>query len=183
MRALKTIFTAEELALLPTTSRRLELVKGEVYETPAAGARHGDVAAEIGAQLRTYVRANRLGRVFAAETGFLLRRDPDTIRAPDAAFVTQDRLPEEGLPTGYFEGAPDLAVEVLSPDDRPRDVRQKANDWLQAGSRLVWVIDPGTRSVTVYSSPEAFQELTEDDSLEGEHVIPGFACSIRGLFS
>ena len=178
MRTLKTLFTAEELALLPTDCRRLELVKGKVYEMPTAGARHGDVAAEIGAQLRTCVRAKQLDRVFAAETGFILRRDPDTVRAPDASFVARDRLPEEGLPAGYFDGAPDLAVEVLSPDDRARDVQGKATEWLRAETRLVWIIDPGTRSATVYRSPEEFQELTENDRLNGEQVIPGFSCGL-----
>ena len=108
MRTLKKLFTAEELLHLPTVGRRLELVKGKVYEMPPAGARHGDVAMEIGALLRTHVRANQLGRVFAAETGFILRRDPDTVRAPDAAFVSGHRLPEGELPAG--EAADEVAA-------------------------------------------------------------------------
>ena len=92
-RTLKTLFTAEDLLHLPTEGRRLELVKGKVYEMPPAGAQHGGVAMRIGTLLDTHVRANRLGRVFAAETGFTLRRDPDTVRAPDASFVSKDRLP------------------------------------------------------------------------------------------
>ena len=183
MRALKTLFTAEELLHLPTLGRRLELVEGKLYEMAPAGARHGSVAMRIGTMLDTYVRASQLGRVFAAETGFILRRDPDTVRAPDASFVARDRLPEEGLPAGYFDGAPDLAVEVLSPDDRARDVQGKATEWLRAGTRLVWIIDPGTRSATVYRSPEEFQELTENDRLNGEQVILGFSCGLQDLFS
>ena len=183
MRALKTLFTAEELLHLPTKGRRLELVKGKVYEMPPAGARHGNVALQIGSLMNSYVRANQLGHVFAAETGFTLRRDPDTVRAPDASFVTTDRFPEEGLPTGFFEGSPDLAVEVVSPGDRPREVREKVADWLRAGTRLVWIIDPGTRSATVYRSLEDFEELSVDDSLNGGDVLPGFACSIGELFS
>ena len=183
MRAVKTLFTAEELASLPTTGRRLELVKGKVYEMPPPGARHGSVAMRIGIQLGAYVQANQMGEVFAAETGFILRRDPDTVRAPDTAFVARDRLPDEGLPTGYFEGPPDLAVEVLSPDDRPRNVREKVADWLGSGTQLVWVIDPGTRSATVYRSLEDVQHLSENASLDGGQVIPGFTCNIRDLFS
>ena len=182
MRTLKTLFTAEELLHLPTTGRRLELVKGKVYEMPPAGGRHGSVAMRIGVVLGSYVRANNLGETFAAETGFVLRRDPDTVRAPDAAFVAEGRLPEGELPGGFLELAPDLAVEVVSPDDTRREVREKALDWIRAGCQLVWVIDPGRRSVTEYRSVDDVRELSENDSLDGGDVIPGFSTEIRDLF-
>ena len=136
-RTLKKLFTAEELLHLPATGRRLELVKGRVYEMPPPGARHGSVAMRIGSLLNTYVLGNLLGRAFAAETGFILRRNPDTVRAPDASFVAGDRLPEGELPVGYLEMAPDLAVEVVSPSDTAREIQEKVADWLRAGTRLV----------------------------------------------
>jgi Uma2 family endonuclease len=182
MRTLKKLFTAEELICLPTVGRRLELVKGKVYEMAPAGGRHGSVAMIIGMLLSTHVRDKRLGRVFAAETGFLLGRNPDTVRAPDAAFVSTERLPQGDLPTGYLELAPDLAVEVVSPDDTRREVREKALAWLRAGARLVWIINPATRSATVYRSQEGVQELSEDSLLDGQEVVPGFSCELRELF-
>ena len=181
-RIRRTRLTAEELLRLSDTGRRYELVKGDLYEMPPAGARHGSVAGRIFARLIAYVEANQLGEVFAAETGFILRRNFDTVRAPDASFVAKDRLPGGELPAGYLELAPDLVVEVVSPTDRPREVREKAEDWLRAGARLVWVINPATHSATVYQSPEVIEELSEDDNLEGEDVIPGFSCGIRDLF-
>ena len=183
MRTLKILFTAEELFHLPTNGRRLELVKGKVYEMPPAGASHGNVAMEIGALLRTYVRSNRLGRVFAAETGFIIHRDPDTVRAPDASFVSSERLPAGELPIGYMDLPPDLAVEVVSPGDTQREVRDKVHDWLGAGTRLVWVINPATRSATVYRSSDDFDELTENQSLDGGDLVPGFTCQVRDLFT
>ena len=143
MRTRKTLLTAEELICLPTADRRYELVKGELFEMPPAGGRHGSVAMRIGSLLDTHVLANQSGYVFAAETGFILRRDPDTVRAPDASFVAKDRLPMGELPTGYVDVAPDLAVEVVSPSDRETEVLDKVEEWLQAGSRLVWVLYPG----------------------------------------
>jgi Uma2 family endonuclease len=115
LRTRKTMFTADELLHLSATGRRYELVKGELFEMPPAGARHGDVAMQIGALLNAHIRTHQLGKVFAAETGFILRRDPDTVRAPDASFVSQERLPTGELPTGFMELPPDLAVEVVSP--------------------------------------------------------------------
>ncbi len=182
-RTLKKLFTAEELLHLPATGRRLELVKGKVYEMPPPGARHGSVAMRIGSLLNTYVLGNLLGRVFAAETGFILRRNPDTVRAPDASFVANDRLPDGELPAGYMELAPDLAVEVASPNDTPRAIQGKVADWLRAGTRLVWVIYPATRSATVHRSQDQFEEISEEGTLLGEHVIPGFACDLSELFS
>ena len=159
------------------------MVKGKVYEMPPAGARHGNVAMQIGILLGGFVRANNLGRTFAAETGFILRRGPDTVRAPDASFVARDRLTSGELPTGFLEMAPDLAVEVVSPDDSRREIREKSESWIQAGTRLVWVIDPASRSATVYSSNGDVREVEEDGILDGEDSVPGFACSPSELFA
>jgi Uma2 family endonuclease len=182
MRARKTLLTAEELFRLSSTGRRYELVKGELFEMPPAGGRHGSVAMRIGTLLGSHVRASQLGEVFAAETGFILRRSPDTVRAPDASFVSKERLPAGELPVGFLEMAPDLAVEVVSPGDSARDVLEKVEEWLGAGVRLVWIIYPATRSVTAYHSLEDFRELSERDSLDGAEVVPGFTCRIRDLF-
>ena len=159
------------------------MVKGKVYEMPPAGARHGNVAMQIGILLGGFVRANNLGGTFAAETGFILRRGPDTVRAPDASFVARDRLTSGELPTGFLEMAPDLAVEVVSPDDSRREIREKSESWIQAGTRLVWVIDPASRSATVYSSNGDVREVEEDGILDGEDSVPGFACSPSELFA
>jgi Uma2 family endonuclease len=183
MRAKKATLTAEELLRLSTTGRRYELVKGELFEKPPAGGRHGDVAMQIGALLHAYVRAHSMGKVFAAETGFILRRDPDTVRAADAAFVGVERLPAGELPPGYLEMVPDLAVEVISPGDSAREVREKVADWMRAGVGLLWAIDPATRSVTVYRSPEDFDVLSEGNTLDGGRVIHGFSADINDLFS
>jgi len=182
MRTRKTLFTIDELIRLPRGNCRYELVKGELYEMPPAGGRHGSVAMRIASRLSTFAGEHQLGEVFAAETGFIIRRDPDTVRAPDASFIARDRLPAGELPAGYLEIMPDLAVEVLSPNDRPNEVRDKVEDWLRSGVKLVWVIYPASRSATVYRSMDDVQELSEDDSLDGEQVVPGFSCSVGDLF-
>ena len=147
-RKRKVLFSAEDLLHLPTNGRRLELVKGKIYEMAPAGGRHGGVANTIGTLLGTHVRNHKLGVVFAAETGFILSRAPDTVRAPDAAFVSADRLPSDGLPDGFLELAPDLVVEVVSPNDRPSEVREKVAEWLEAGTRMVIVLYPSTQTAT-----------------------------------
>ena len=149
-RRRKTLFTAEELLRLPADGRRLELVKGKVYEMAPAGGEHGEVAGTALILLGSHIRNNRLGRVYAAETGFMLARDPDTVRAPDVAFVSTERLPEGRSPRSYPELAPDLAVEVISPNDRMREVLDKVANWLESGTRMVWLIDPIRRTVTVF---------------------------------
>ena len=181
-RSLKTLFTAEELTCLPADGRRLELVKGKLYEMAPAGGRHGRVAMRIGTLLNAYVESTGLGQVFAAETGFILQRNPDTVRAPDAAFVAQGRMPPGETPDGYLALAPDLAVEVISPTDRPRDIREKVADWLNAGTRLVWVIYPSSRTVAVHRPPGTVEELEEADTLDGADVVPGFTCVLGELF-
>ena len=183
MRNKKTVFTAEELIRLPRGKCRYELVKGELFEMPPAGGRHGSVAMRIGVLLGSHVMANQLGEVLAAETGYFLRRDPDTVRAPDASFIAGDRLPPGELPAGYLDIMPDLAVEVLSPNDRAGEVLDKVDDWLGAGVKLVWVLDPAARTVRVYRSTAQVEELAEHEILDGAEVLPGFSCEIRSLFT
>ena len=165
--------TAEELLRLNLPNKRTELVRGVLVVREPAGYRHGDVAAQLLVAIANHVKANRLGRVFAAETGFTLARKPDTVRAPDVAFISTARLPDP-TPRGFAELAPDLAVEVLSPDDRPGDVLGKVGDWLNAGARLVWVVDPVRVLARVYRADGSESILDETDALRGEDVLPGF---------
>ena len=121
--------------------------------------------------------AHALGQVYAAETGFHLARDPDTVRAPDVAFITAARVPHPE-PEGFAQLAPDLVIEVLSPGDRPGETLAKVGDWLEAGSRLVWVIDPDRRLARVYRADGSQTQISSDGSLDGEDVMPGFSCRL-----
>ncbi len=167
------LMTAEELLALNLPDKRTELIRGRLVVREPAGFLHGDVAARILVALAVHVRARALGRVLAAETGFTLERNPDTVGAPDVAFVQASRRPNP-VPRGFAELAPDLAVEVLSPDDRPGEVLLKVGAWLRAGTQLVWVVDPARSSARVYRADGTTRELTRDDSLDGELVVPGF---------
>ena len=182
MRTLKRLFTAEDLFCLSASGRRLELVKGKVYEMAPAGGRHGYSAMNIGVLMGGHVRLHQLGRVFAAETGFIIQHDPDTVRAPDAAFICQDRLSADEIPDSYIDLIPDLVVEVVSPNDRRREVQEKVEEWLNAGVRLVWVLYPATRAAIVYRSLKDVTHLTADDFLDGGNVVPGFSCRVGDLF-
>ena len=182
MRTLKKLFTAEELMCLPTNGRRLELVKGKVYEMAPAGGRHGHAANRAAVRLTVHTDSAGLGHIFTAETGFILRRDPDTVRAPDVSFVSISRLRLEDIPDGYIDLVPDLVVEVVSPGDTRREVREKVEQWLRAGVRLVWVIYAITRTATIYRSLDDVSYLTEADFLDGEDVVPGFTCRLGNLF-
>ncbi len=181
-RTLKTLFTAEELLYLPSNGRRLELVEGKIYEMPPANGRHADIAGVTASILGPHIRSNRLGRILVGDPGFILRRNPDTVRAPDVAFVSYDRLPVGELPEQYLPLAPDLAIEVVSPSNRTPEVLEKVAEWFQAGTRLVWLVYPSRRTVTVYRSIADYVELTEDDTLDGGEVVPGFVCNVGDLF-
>lgn len=167
--------TADELLALRAPGKRTELVAGRLVIHEPAGLRHGRIAAELAFRLEAYVRDPGLGRVYAAETGFKLATDPDTVRAPDVAFLSRDRTPDPE-PEGYAELAPDLAVEVLSPGDRPGEVLAKVADWLNAGSRLVWIVDPRRRHIRVYREDGSQSVVNDDGILEGEDVVTGFTC-------
>jgi Uma2 family endonuclease len=175
--------TAEELLQTPDDGLRRELVRGEVRETSPAGHEHGRTAMRFGTPLGRYVEENDLGEVYAAETGFLLARDPDTVRAPDVAFVTRERAAVVGDAPGYFPGAPDLAVEVVSPNDTYAEVEAKIGEWLDAGCRMVVVVNPSNRTVKVHRSATEVAALTVDDAIDGADVIPGWSLPVRRLFA
>jgi Uma2 family endonuclease len=131
--------------------------------------------------LAQHVRTQQLGIVLGAETGFLIGRDPDTVRAPDIAFVRRDRIPPTGVPRTYWPGQPDLAVEVVSPNDTVFEVDEKVQEWVRAGVALVWVVNPRQRTVMVYRSLTDVAILTENDTLSGETIVPGFQCPVRDI--
>lgn len=175
--------TAEELLRLPTgMGERYELVSGELKTMSPAGSRHSRVAMRLGSLLEQAVRRDRLGATFGAETGFVLSCNPDTVRAPDAAFVAAARLPAGDLPDGYFRGAPDLAVEVVSPSEAAADIQRKVTEYFEAGARLVWVVYPDIRQGVVFRSVREGVALLGDDTLDGGEVIPGFACRVAEIF-
>jgi Uma2 family endonuclease len=172
--------TAEDLLCLNIQDKRSELVRGRLIVREPPGFAHGVVALRIGRLVGEFVDSSKLGVVVAAETGFTLARNPDTVRAPDVGFVRRDRVPDP-LPRGYAEFAPDLAVEVLSPGDRPSEVLAKVSDWLRAGTRLVWVVDPIRRSGRVYRADGTESFASVDDSLDGEDVLPGFSLALAAV--
>ncbi len=174
--------TADELLRYSEPGVRTELVKGELIRMSPSGGPHGKVTVRVGGLLDAFVRARGLGVVFGAETGFILARDPDTVRAPDAAFVSKARLPGGKVPEGFFPAAPDLAVEVLSPDDRATEVEAKVQEYLDAGTRAVWVFSPKTRSLTVHRPGGEARRLGPEDVLDGGDLLPGFTMKVADFF-
>ncbi len=180
MTAVQQLMTAVELFQTPGLGR-CELVHGELIPMTPAGFEHGRIAAEISWILKEYVKRRPLGTVTGAETGFLIARDPDTVRAPDAAFIRAERVPLAPV-RGYFPEAPDLAVEVLSPGERASEVAAKVQNWLEAGCRMVWVVDPETTTVTVYRGRDQIAILGVSDTLVGGDVLPDFSVRVEEIF-
>ena len=174
--------TASELFEMPDDGFRYELVKGELRRMSPSGSEHGAIIINISGLLWQHVKSEKLGVCFGAETGFKIASDPDTVRAPDVAFIRRERIPESGIPKKFWRGAPDLAVEVMSPGDTRAEVDEKVGDWLQAGARAVWVVDPQRRRVSVYRPACDATELSEGDELDGGEVVPGFRCKVAEIF-
>jgi Uma2 family endonuclease len=168
--------TDDDLRRLPKDGRKYELVDGEIRVSPA-GARHGQVIVRLTVRLGAFVAQARLGDVFDSSTGYRLRGG--NVRSPDASFVSAKRLPR--VPEGFLELAPDLAVEVLSPEDNPREVLDKVGEYLAAGVRLVWVIDPRASRAASYRSLTDVHEIGLDGTLDGEELLPGFRCPLSDL--
>jgi Uma2 family endonuclease len=177
------ITTADELYQMPDDGMRYELVRGDLRQMTPAGYQHGKIAVRISWRLAQYVEANRLGDVLTAETGFRIGTDPDTVRAPDVAFVARARIEQVGPVEGFWPGAPDLVVEVVSPGDRYTDVEEKTTDWLAAGARMVLVVNPRKRLVTVHRSLSDIAILTADATLSGGDVVPGWEVKVGELFA
>jgi Uma2 family endonuclease len=174
--------TADELFAMRDDGFRYELVKGELRRTPLAGAEHGMICVNVMMTLGRHIKLHSLGLGFGTGTGFKLGSDPDTVRAADVAFVARERIPESGIPETFWPGAPDLAVEVLGPDETYSEVEEKIDDWLDAGSRAVWIVNPERRRVTVYRSMTDVTRLSEGDELDGGDVVPGFRCKVSEIF-
>lgn len=175
------ITTAEQL-LRAGDIGRCELVRGELKMMSPSGYRHGRVTAALAHLLRQHARSRDLGAVTGAESGFLLQRSPDTVRAPDAAFISKARLADAPA-RNYFGGAPDLAVEVLSPDDVAGEVLAKAREWLAAGAVEVWVVDPERRTVEIHRRGEPPQVCAEGEVISGGTLLPGLDLPVRELFA
>jgi len=172
--------TAEELLQHPE-SRHLELVRGVARVSEPPGGVHGKIAGSLVAHLRNHVERLGLGTVLV-ETGYVLQRGPDTVRGPDVSFVSRARLPPDRIPEQFIPGAPDLAVEILSPGSRWTEVEEKVADYFAAGTRLVWVVAPGERRAIVRYPDRPPRVLAAAESLDGEDVVPGFALALAELF-
>jgi Uma2 family endonuclease len=168
---------AAEVAI-PDDGRKHELVDGQLVVSPA-GYRHGKVSIRLGARLLAHAEAYDLGDVLDSSTGFRLHGG--NVRCPDVSFVAKDRVSDGHPGEGFPDLVPDLAVEVLSPDDRPRAILDKVGEYLQAGVRLVWVIDPRAARAVAYRSPSDVRELSAGDDLDGEDVVRGFRCRLGDI--
>ncbi len=175
------LITADELLEQSAFEKGYELVKGTVVKMAPSGTEHFFLSAWIAHLLITHVVPNALGRVGGSEGGFLLATNPDAVRAPDVSFVAKARLTTP-LPKGYFPGAPDLAVEIVSPSDRASDIHSKVLDYLDAGTRLVWVVYPDTKTTTVHQAGAGAVTLGIGDELDGGDVLPGFKLPAHEVF-
>jgi Uma2 family endonuclease len=175
--------TADALLRLPDDGQRHELVAGELRTMAPSGGEHGWVVMRLAAPLALHVEAHRLGLVFGAETGFLLAQDPDTVRAPDVAFVRRERVLAAGDVKGFWPGAPDLVVEVISPGDLYTEVDEKVADWLAHGAQMVLVVNPRRRVVAVHRPGQTVHVLAEHEMLDGADIVPGWTMPVRRLFT
>jgi Uma2 family endonuclease len=182
MAGTKRLVTARELERMPEDDFRYELVDGRLIRMSPTGGLHGLVTAGLLVRLSQHATAYRLG-VAVTEVGFILSTDPDTVRAPDVAFVRRERIPASGVPRGFWMGPPDLAVEVVSPDDRLGEIAAKVDEYLSSGVALVWVVDADHHTVTVHSDRASTVTLGEEETLDAAAVLPGFTCPVSEIFA
>ncbi len=175
------LVTAEEFARIPDDDHHYELVEGRVIRMSPPGSRHAVLAVRVAVLLAQHAEANGLGSVMA-NGGVRLATNPDTVREPDIAFVRRDRIPDAGVPEGFWPGPPDLVVEIRSPGDRRSEIQAKVADYLARGVRLVWVVDPRTKTVTTYQLHALPITHNEEDELDAGDVVPGFTCPVRRIF-
>ena len=178
----KTLLTGEDLWKIVADGSRYELSRGGLVPMTPVGIRHSAVVSKVERLLGNFVEKHGLGLV-GPEGGFYLRRNPDTLRAPDVAFISKARLDKEGIPDKFADFPPDLAIEVLSPEDTATEVQKKVEEYLTAGVPLVWIVDPAIQRVTVYRSLQDIKILSADQDLDGGEVIPGFRVKVAEIFA
>ena len=174
--------TATDLLRLYSEGVRGELIRGELCQTMPVGQEHGEIVVNLATLLKMFIKPRKLGRLTASDAGVWLERNPDTVREPDIAYFSAEKIPSGVRITGYAEVVPDLVVEVASPSDSLREVNDKALMWLSYGVSLVWVVNPDSRSVDVYRTGRAASTLTESDTLDGMDALPGFTCAVSEVF-
>jgi len=178
--AIDHLVTAEELLEHPEWEH-CELIDGKVISLSPPNARHGKCSHTISRLLGNFVDARKCGEVLV-EAGFILCRKPDTVRAPDVMYLSNARMPPGGIPNEYLPVPPDLAVEVVSPTDRSSDVTEKVASFLAAGVKVVWVVDPASRSAQVHRVGQPVVALTEDGALTASDLLPGFSLPLKDIF-
>lgn len=171
--------TPDDLLTIPKDGNKYELVDGEIKMSPA-GMRHEEVTTRLIKLLMDFLNDNRIGKVYASSVGFILPNG--NLRSPDVSFVRSEKLPGGKSPVGFGEMIPDLVIEVLSPSDVPRDVADKIGDYLSAGVPLVWLVDPGNQSVTVYRSLTETAVFHSSQAVSAEPILPGFTCRVAAIF-
>ena len=176
------LLTADDLLRFYERGVRGELIRGVLCETMPTGHEHGKIVVRLSAALFNFVEAKGLGTVVASDSGVWLERDPDTVREPDIAFTSAEKLPVDTQITGYAEVVPDLVVEITSPSDSRREAHDKARMWLSHGVNVVWVVHPDTRTVDVHIADQPVSTLSEDEALDGLDVLPGFSCPVSAVF-
>ncbi|MCE9556268.1 MAG: Uma2 family endonuclease [Planctomycetes bacterium] len=181
--ATTTPMTAEQLLNFQPSDARCELIEGELRMMSPSGWLHAEIIGILTSLLGHHVVQNRLGKIFGAEGGFLIGRDPDTVLGPDIAFIARENLPQDSPTGAFWPGAPDLAVEVLSPNDRTGEVDEKIKAWLDAGTRLVWIVDPRMQTVTIYRSSTDVVVKTAGDVLDGGDIVVGFSTPVDVIFA
>jgi len=176
------LLIADDLLRLGSQGVRGELLSGVLCETMPSGIRHGKIVVNLTILLGAFVKPHRIGTIVASDAGFLLERGPDTVREPDVAFISAQRLPLDKDVPGYYEGPPDLAVEIASPSDGPQQLFDKARMWISFGVPLVWTVDPEARTIDIHQPNHPLIRLSTDDTLDGGKVLPGFSCTVGDIF-
>ena len=159
-----------------------ELVEGRIVRMSPTGDEHGGYENNFAFHISGFVRQQGLGKVRVGETGFYTRRNPDTVRAADVAFISNERYAQRKSKAGFLDVAPDLIVEIMSPDDRWSEVKQKLREYFSIGVKLIWVADPSDLTVYAYRSLTDVREFTAADTLTGDEVLPGFSVPVASLF-
>ena len=176
------LLTADDLLELHSKGIRGELIRGVLCETMSVVGEHGEIVMNLGILLGVFIKPRRLGRLAGSDVGVRLERNPDTVREPDIAYISAEKMPLNVRATTYYEVVPDLVVEVASQSDTLQSINDKARMWLDYGTQLVWVAFPNSRSVDVHPAGGAVSTLGEGDTLDGGEVLPGFSCAVRDVF-